>query len=108
MRNFIFMIGRDDEFEDESALVSAWLKSPATVPYGSSRFEVSLPMGDETKGVLRANNYEFLPYLAQVIMMGEAMFESWCLDDVVTVLLEEVDGKYQQWLGKDDWTPVGE
>ena len=108
MRNFIFMIGRDDEFEDESALVSAWLKSPENLPYGASWYSVSLPTGDETVIAVRINNYEYLPYLAQVIMMGEAMFDSWCLDDVVTVLLEEVDGKYQQWLGKDDWTPVGE
>lgn len=108
MRNFIFMIGRDDEYEDKSALVSAWLNSSEGVPDGASRFTVSLPTGDETQVILRANNYEYLPYLAEVIMMGEAMFDSWCLDDVVTVLLEEVDGKYQQWLGKDDWTPVGE
>lgn len=106
MRNFIFMIGRDDEYEDESALVSAWLNSSELA--GASCYSVSLPPGGEMHHAVRVNNYEFLPNLAQTIMMGEAMFDSWCLDDVVTVLLEEVDGKYQRWLGQEDWTPVGE
>ena len=107
MRSFIFLIGRDDEFSSgwhliQSSLRTAgWTIGTVGAYYaGGSKYTVELPAD------LKLQGYNSLHEIAYSILLGEAMKDSWCLDDVFDVLLESTGTELRRWEGGDEWTPV--
>ena len=106
MRRFIFLIGHDDEFSNgwhliQSSLRTAgWAIGDLDLDCGASKYAVELPAD------LKLQGYNNLHEIAYSILLGEAMKDSWCLDDVFDVLLESTGGELRVWEGGDEWTPV--
>lgn len=102
MRRFIFLIGRDDEFSNGWHLIQSSLRTAGwTIGDGEgSKYTVELPAD------LKLQGYNSLHEIAYTILLGEAMKDSWCLDDVFDVLLESTGGELRVWEGGDEWTPV--
>lgn len=83
MRNFVYIIGSTDDFSSQEELLT-WYKGPATDTHpNGSVYPVSLSEGT------RAEGYKGLSDIATMIGRGEAMSDGWCLDDTLSILLEE-------------------
>ena len=103
MRRFIFLIGRDDEFSNGWHLIQSSLRTAGWTigpNGGGSKYAVELPAD------LKLQGYDNLHEIAYSILLGEAMKDSWCLDDVFDVLLESTDGELRVWVDGLEWTPV--
>ena len=81
MRTFIFLIGSTDDFESLEDLKNTYFNGNDTYR-NMSVFPVSL------SEVCQVAGYDTLEEIATLIGRGEAMTESWCLDDTLSCLLE--------------------
>ena len=81
MRHFIFLIGSTDDFESLEDLKNTYFNGNDTYR-NMSVFPVSL------SEVCQVAGYDTLEEIATLIGRGEAMTESWCLDDTLSCLLE--------------------
>ena len=80
MRNFIYLIGTDDDFESIEDLKADYFAGERD--RNMSVFPVSLDEACKVQG------YDSLQEIAIMIARGEAMTNDWCLDDTVSILLE--------------------
>lgn len=81
MRKFVYIIGSDDDFESIEDLKNAYFNGNNTYR-NMSHFPI------EISEACKVTGYLTLQELAVMIGRGEAMTDSWCLDDTVSTLLE--------------------
>ena len=82
MQKFVYIIGSTDDFESLEELVAWYHRGDDGVSYRNwSAYTVELREDTQVVG------YNTLAEVARVIAMGEAMNDSWCLDDTVSVII---------------------
>ena len=80
MRKFIYLIGTDDDFESIEDLKAAYFNGDTDRNMSYFPIEIS--------EACKVTGYLTLQELAVMIGRGEAMTDSWCLDDTVSWLME--------------------
>ena len=80
MRKFIYLIGSTDDFESIEDLKAAYFNGDTDRNMSYFPIEIS--------EACKVTGYLTLQELAVMIGRGEAMTDSWCLDDTVSTLLE--------------------
>lgn len=83
MRSFTYLIGSTDDFSSSEDLHDFYLNGVDDGVKNYSTFGVTLSEDCHVEG------YRSLEELATIIARGEAMSDGWCLDDTVSVLVEE-------------------
>jgi hypothetical protein len=85
MRNFIYLIGSTDDFESIEDLAQSYREDPQGNHDQRIMSIYPVSLGEETT----VAGYRSLEEIATILARGEAMTDGWCLDDTVSVLLEE-------------------
>ena len=80
MRKFIYLIGSTDDFESIEDLKNTYFNGDTDRNMSYFPIEIS--------EACKVTGYLTLQELAVMIGRGEAMTDSWCLDDTVSTLLE--------------------
>jgi len=80
MRNFVYLIGTQDDFESLDDLQHAYFNG--NPDRNMSVYPVSI---DEN---CKVGGYDTLQEIATMIARGEAMTNDWCLDGTLSILLE--------------------
>lgn len=83
MRNFTYLIGSTDDFSSFEDLHDFYLNGVDDGVKNYSTFPVALSEDCAVQG------YRSLAEIATIIGRGEAMSDGWCLDDTVSILVEE-------------------
>ena len=81
MKNFVYIIGTSDDFESIEDLKNTYFNGG---PYRRNMSYFPIEISEACK----VTGYLTLQELAVMIGRGEAMTDSWCLDDTVSFLLE--------------------
>jgi hypothetical protein len=83
MQKFVFIIGSTDDFGTTDDLINHYQdESSDGSQLNWSAYTIELAPGTQVTG------YKTPAELARVIGMGEAMWDSWCLDDTVSIIIE--------------------